>query len=281
MSTVAREHVAGLPRVRMLRTVLTKSLRDQRRSYVWWLVGFVGTVLMYAAIWPTIEGSAGALEEYIDNLPEAFKEMLGSAGFGTPEGYLQSELFSFLAPILLLVYAIGAGARAIAGEEEGGSLDVLLSTPVRRRRVLLDKFEAIVLGSFGLVFAMWLSVLVFGAIWDMRPDPANFTAACLHLYLLALSFGAIALAVGSATGSKGLGIGVPSGFALVAFLVNLFSATASWLEPVRPLSPFYYYGGSEPLVNGVDIAHILVLVAIAAVAVLVALWRFERRDLAA
>jgi ABC-2 type transport system permease protein len=236
---------------------------------------------MYAAIWPSIAESEGELEEYINNLPEVFKEMLGSAGFGTPEGYLQSELFSFLAPILLLVYAIGAGARAIAGEEEGGSLDVLLSTPVRRRRVVLDKFEAMLLGTFGLVFAMWLSVVAFGAIWDMRPDLPNFTAACLHLYLLAIAFGAIALAVGSATGSKGLAIGVPSGFALVAFLVNLFGATVSWLEPVRPLSPFYYYSGSEPLVNGVDTVHALVLVAIAAVATLVALWRFERRDLAA
>jgi ABC-2 type transport system permease protein len=278
---MAREHVGELPRGRMLGTVFSKTLRDQRRSYVWWLAGFVGTVLMYAAIWPTIEGSAGALQEYIDNLPEAFRELIGSTGYGTPEGYLASELFSFLAPILLLVYAIGAGARAIAGEEESGSLDVLLSTPVRRRRVLLDKFEAMVLGTFGLVFAMWLSVVVFGAVWDMRPDLVNFTAACLHVFLLAVAFGAIALAVGSATGSKGLAIGAPSGFALVAFLVNLFSATASWLEPFRPLSPFYYYAGSEPIVNGVDAVHALVLVAIAAVAVLVALWRFERRDLAA
>jgi len=278
---MAREHVADLPRVRMLRTVFGKTLRDQRRSYLWWLAGFVGTVLMYAAIWPTIEESAGDLEEYMQKLPEAFRELLGSAGYGTPEGYLASELFSFLAPILLLVYSVGAGARAIAGEEEGGSLDVLLSTPVRRRRVLLDKFEAMVLGTFGLVFAMWLSVVVFGAMWDMRPDLANFTAACVHLYLLALAFGAIALAVGSATGSKGLAIGASSGFALVAFLVQLFGGTVSWLEPIRPLSPFYYYAASEPIVNGIDVVHALVLVAIAAVAVLVALWRFERRDLAA
>jgi len=278
---MARDHIAELPGGRMLETVFAKTLRDQRRSYAWWVAGFVGTVLMYAAIWPTITESAGQLEDYIRNLPEVFREMLGSAGYGTPEGYLQSELFSFLAPILLLVYAIGAGARAIAGEEEAGSLDVLLSTPVRRRRVLLDKFKAMVLGTFGLVLLMWLSVVVFGAIWDMHPDLANLTAACLHLFLLALAFGAIALAVGSATGSKGLAIGVPSGVALVTFLVNLFGATVSWLEPIRPLSPFYYYAGSEPLVNGVDTVHALVLVAIAVVAALVALWQFERRDLAA
>jgi len=278
---VAREQAARLPRGRLLGSVFAKTLHDQRRSYLWWLAGFVGTVLMYASIWPSIQESSADLQDYIDRLPEVFREMLGSAGYGTPEGYLASELFSFLGPILLLVYAIGAGARAIAGEEEAGSLDVLLSTPVPRRRVLLDKFEAMVLGTFGLVFAMWLSVVVFGAIWDLRPDLPNFTAACLHLFLLGLAFGAIALAVGSATGSKGLAIGVPSGFALVAFVVNLFGATVSWLEPVRPLSPFYYYAASEPIVHGLDTVHALVLAGVAVVAVMVALWRFERRDLAA
>jgi ABC-2 type transport system permease protein len=277
---MAREHVAALPRGRMLGSVFAKTLRDQRRSYWWWVAGFVGTVLMYAAIWPSIRGSTASIEEYIANLPEVFQELIGSASFGTPEGYLQSELFSFLAPILLLVYGIAAGARAIAGEEEAGSLDLLLSTPTPRRRIVIDKFEALLVGTFGLVLAMWLAVVVLGPIWDLRPDLGNFTAASLHLFVLAVAFGTIALAVGAATGSKGLAIGAPSGFALVTFIVSLFGATVSWLEPLRPLSPFYYYSGSEPLVNGVDPIHVLVLVAISIVALAVALWRFERRDLA-
>jgi ABC-2 type transport system permease protein len=265
----------------MLGTVFAKTLRDQRRSYWWWVAGLVGTVAMYAAIWPSILGSTASIEEYIANLPEFFQEMIGSASFGTPEGYLQSELFSFVGPILLLVYVVGAGARAIAGEEEAGSLDVLLSTPVRRRRVVWDRFAAMVLGAFGLVLAIWLAVVVLGPIWDLRPDLGTFTAASVHLLFLAVAFGAIALAVGAVTGSKGLAIGVPSGFALVGFLVNVLGATASWLEPARPLSLFYYYAGSEPLVNGLDPVHVLVLLAVIAVAVAVALWRFERRDLAA
>ena len=278
---MASEHAVQLSRGRMLGTVFAKTLRDQRRSYPWWVVGFMGTVVMYAAVWPSIAENADMFEDYMKNLPDVFQELIGGAGgFTTPEGYLGSELFSFLGPILLLVYAIGAGARAIAGEEEGGSLDLLLSTPVRRRRVLVDKFEAMVLGTFGLAFVAWLAVVALGPIWDLRPDLENFTAACLHLFLLAIAFGAIALAVGSATGSKGLAIGVPSGFALVAFIVNLFGTTVSWLEPVRPLSPFYYYSGSEPLANGVDVVHALVLVAIVTVALAFAVWRFERRDLA-
>ena len=74
---------------------------------------------------------------------------------------------------------------------------------------------------------------------------------------------------------------MPTGFALVAFIVNLFGTTATWLEPLRPLSPFYYYSASEPIVNGLDPTHALVLFGLTVVALAVALWRFERRDLAA
>jgi ABC-2 type transport system permease protein len=227
---MAREHAVQLPRGRMLGTVFAKTLRDQRRSYPWWVIGFVGTVAMYASVWPSVGENAKTLEEYMQSLPDVFKELIGSAGgFTTPEGYLASELFSLLGPILLLVYAIGAGARAIAGEEEGGSLDLLLSTPVRRRRVLIDKFEAMVLGAFGLAFVTWLAVVALGPIWDLRPDLANFTAACLHLFLLASRSGR-SRSRWLGTRSKGLAIGVPGGFALVAFIVNLFGTTVSWLE---------------------------------------------------
>jgi ABC-2 type transport system permease protein len=179
------------------------------------------------------------------------------------------------------VYAIGAGARATAGEEEAGSLDLLLSTPVRRRRVLTDKFAAMALASFGLVLVMWLSLVVFGPMFDLRPGLGGFTAMCLNTFLLGVAFGTLALAVGAGTGSKALAIGVPSGIALVTFIVNAASTSVGWLEPFRVLSPFYYYSGGDPIVNGLDPVHALLLAAISAVALGYALWAFERRDLAA
>ncbi len=48
------------------------------------------------------------------------------------------------------MFAIGAGARAIAGEEEGRTLDLLLSTPIRRSQVLLDKWISMVVTTLGL-----------------------------------------------------------------------------------------------------------------------------------
>jgi beta-exotoxin I transport system permease protein len=269
-----------MPRTRMLSTVFGKTLHDQRRSLIWWAVGFVGTVLMYAAFWPTIRDNASIFTDYMNKLPEVMRNLIGSVSFTTPEGYLQMELFTFVAPILLLVYAISAGSRAIAGEEEVGSLDLLLSVPVTRRRVLLDKFCAMLVATMGLVCLMWLSVVACGPVFDLHPDLGNFTGASLLAFLLATTFGSIALAVGCISGNKSLAIGVPTGIALVTFLVNMFQPSVDWLDPFRWISPFYYYSGGDPMLNGVDVSHALVLAAISVVGLGVALWAFERRDLA-
>lgn len=265
----------------MLGSVWAKTLRDQRRSLAWWGGGFAITVLMYAAFWPSVRDNAEQFTQYLEDLPDIFQNMIGGLEFGTPEGYVQSELFSFVAPILLLVYAIGAGARAVAGEEEAGSLDTLLSTPIRRRRVLLDKFAAMVAATFGLVCVMWISLLVFGPPFDLRPDLGGVAAMSLNAFLLGAAFGTGALAIGAATGSKTLAIGVPSGAALVTFILNALAPSVDALEPLRLLSPFYYYSGGDPIQNGIDPAHALALAGITVVALAIAGWTFERRDLAA
>jgi len=202
---------------------------------------------------------------------------------GTTNGMVMqtSQAGQFLGPILLMVFTIGAGTRAIAGEEESQTLDVLLSMPIRRRRVVFDKFVAMLGTTASLVAVVWVAILVFGPMFQLEVDLGNLTAACLSLYLLAVGFGTIAIAVGAATGSKGLAVGVPAAAALVTFILNVLGPSVEALKPFRKLSPFYYYWGAEPLRNGLDVGHALVLAAIPLVTFLVALIAFERRDLAA
>ncbi len=272
---------AVLAEARSLSAVWSKTLRDQRRALVWWAIGIVLVVLMYAAVYPSVQQNASQFTAYMENLPKAIRDMLGGVDIASPEGYIQSELFTFIGPILLLVFAIGAGARAIAGEEETGTLDLLLSTPVRRRRVVLDKFLAMTLGTLLLSGSAWIAAAVAGPPFDLTVPFDRLTAACLNLFLLALAFGTIALAVGAATGAKGLAIGAASGAGLLTFLLKTFAASLSWLRPYRILSPFHYYLGHDPLRTGFHPTDPIVLAGVVLVALAIALVAFERRDLAA
>lgn len=271
--------VEAMPQPLMLRTVGARTLRDQLRALLWWALGFAGTVAMYSAFWPTIRDNARQFNDYVANLPEAVRNLIGG-DFGTPQGYVQAEMFSLLLPVLMLVYAIGAGARAIAGEEEAGTLDLLLSTPIRRGRVLLDKFWAMVAASLLLATLAWVAIVAVGRPVGLTVSPVNLAAAAVNLFLLGLAFGSIALAVGSATGSKGMAIGATSGLALLTFIVKTLAPSVPAIEPLRFLSPFFFYADHKPLSNAFNGVDIGVLAGITVVAILVAMLAFDRRDLA-
>lgn len=260
--------------------LMTKSLRDQRRSMIGWAIGLAGVALMYAAVYPSIKASAADLNAYIEKLPDAFKSLIGGEDYTSPAGYLRSEFFSTMGPLLLLIFAIGAGARAVAGEEENRTLDLLLSTPVRRRAVLWDKAVAITLTAIVLGIAAFVAVAAFGPLFDLSLPSADLAAACLMLVLVGLTFGSAALAVGAATGRRVLANSVAGGFAVVAFIVNALAPSVSWLEPVRPLSPIRWYMEPDPLLTGLHPANATVLLGTTAVLYVVAHVTFLHRDLA-
>lgn len=267
----------------MLGSVLWKTVRDQRRSLVWWGLGLVATTAMYAAFYPSIVDNAATLTEYMESLPEAFREaFLGAdADFVSPGGYLNTELFGFFGPLLLLVFAIGAGARATAGEEERGSLDLLLSTPVSRRRVIADKALAMTIGAVLLSAVLWIAIALLGPPFDLTPGLGNVGAAVTMQLLLALAFGMLALAVGARSGRRSLAIGVTSGLAGASYVLDVLAPSVDEIAWLQKLSPFYYYDHNVPVKNGIEIVDAGLLLAIAVVAFVVALIAFERRDLAA
>jgi ABC-2 type transport system permease protein len=264
----------------MTKGVLVRSFRELERAAVGWSIAVVGVSLLYAAVYPSIRDSAAALKDYMDKLPEAVKSVIG-ADYTTPAGYLRSELFSSLGVILFLIFAIGAGSRAIAGEEERRTLDLVLSTPVRRRALIADKALAVAAVTFVLAAVLFAATLVSGPVFGLTVPAIRLVGASAMLALLALAFGAIALAVATATGHRTLGNATAGGIAVLAMVVNALAAQVSALRPVRPLSPFRWYLDPDPLTHPLEPVNVIVLAAITVVAFVIAASAFDRRDLAA
>lgn len=266
----------------MLGSVFLKTLRDRRRGLAAWSLGLVAAVLMYGAFYPSVRDNAEALNEYVENLPAAIRGMVGESGdFTSPAGYIQSELFSTMAPLLFLIFAIGAGARATAGEEEHRTLDILLSTALPRRRIVIEKLAAMVAALAWLALLLWASIAALGPPFDLRVGLWNLAAACLGIFLLAVAFGSAALAIGSARGSRVLALGVSAAVAFASYILNVLAPAVDALGTIRKVSPFYLYIGTEPLRRGLNVGHAATLAAVAVVLAAVAVVTFERRDLAA
>jgi ABC-2 type transport system permease protein len=261
-------------------SVLTKTLVEQRRALLWWAFGLIAACLLTTVFYPSIRENAASFERLLESLPEGLRKAFGE-DFASPAGYLEARLFSIFAPVLLLIYAIGAGSRAIAGEEERKTLDLLLSTPVPRRQVLLDKALAMILATTGLGAVLALAIAVTGPPFDVSVSVANIAAAAANCVLLALAFGALALLVGAGTGRRSLAIGVAAGVAAGSYLIDVIALSVGGLAWLQRLSPFYYYRSPQAIVRGLDAVDAIILGLITIVAVAIAFGAFERRDLAA
>ena len=256
------------------------SLSLQRRAVIGWAIGLAAIVAIYAAVYPSMQQSAADFNAYLEKMPEAFKNVVGE-NYTSPAGYLRAELFAVLGPILLLVYAVSAGGRAIAGEEETQSLDLLLVTPLSRTRVVADKAIALLMLMTALMAFLFVAVVAIGRPFDLIVPIPDLAAACLMLLLLGLVFASLALALGCATGRRGWAYAVSGGFAVITYVVNALGPSVSWLGWAWPLSPFRWYLDPDPLTTGLHTANVLVLLAITAVCTGFALWSFRRRDLSA
>lgn len=263
----------------MLRSVLLKTLYDQRRALLAWVVSLALLVAMYVAIWPSIQNEP-AMADFLNKMPEAFRSLFAASGadMSTPVGYVQIELMSFLGPLIVIMYAVVAGSAAVAGEEDRHTLDLLLANPVSRARIVLEKSAAMVLGTFLLAAVTGLALILEGRWADMTLPVGGVTAAMLHMALLGVVFGALALAIGAAFGHASASRAVPAVVAVVAYVVNGLAPQVSWLQPVRTLSPFYQFNGHDPLRNGVSGAAVLVAVGTVIVLVGLAVAGFRRRD---
>jgi ABC-2 type transport system permease protein len=258
----------------VLRNVFTKTLRDQRRAQLWWAVGLLGVIAVYVAPYRQYL-EQGALKVNTDS------PIYQAIGYdNSPAGYLQGTLFALVGPLLAIMAAAATGARAIAGDEEAGRLELLLAHPVSRTRLVLERFAAMAATCAWLGLVVWAGTLAAASVADLGIGVGPITAATLGLVLLALGFGAVALAAGSLVANRGLALGVAAALAVASYLAYTVGGQVEGLACLRKLSPFYWYLGSDPLRSGLDLGFLAVLAAIPLLLGGLALWSLNRRDVA-
>jgi len=263
----------------VLRNVFLKTLRDQRVSFFWWSAGVIALCLFVVAYYPSVTRTPG-LTEFFEEAPDWVKAFVGESieDYTSPAGYLHGELFYMMAPILFLIFAISRGSGAIAGEEGKGTLDLLLANPLPRWRVVLEKAASMAAATFCLGVVFWGALAAGASAVGMDIGLGPLASAVLSCVLTALLFGALALALGCLTGSRGRAVGVAAAMAVATFFLNSLGNVVSGLRLWRKLSPFYYYVEAQPLKNGLNGVHALVLLSAALALVALSVVFFQRRD---
>jgi ABC-2 type transport system permease protein len=267
------ERLAGSARVS---AIWVKTVSDhQGLLLIVAIVMFAMMGVMIGVMYAAIEGTLAALSD----LPDAILAIAGGGDASTPEGWYRLETFSLMAPGAVMALTVTIGSRALAGEERDRTMGLLLASPIRRSRVVLEKTAALVLHGVLVGVATFAGVVAGNTLAGLGMDIGHIAAASLLATLLGLVFGALALAIGAATGRTRAATYGTIGVVLLAYLASNILPLADSLAGYARWSPWHYYASSYPLVNGLDVGHALVLLVLAVVLLAAAVVLFERRDL--
>jgi polyether ionophore transport system permease protein len=265
----------------MRRSIFLRTLWSFRVAILGWGVG-VG-ILMFVVV--------AAFDTAIGGMPPATKEefllAFQSVGFlwdypkavVSTGGYATAKYSIFL--ILVSIWAILAGSRILRGQEETGQLDMLLSLPRSRGRVVFEKLGALFVAL--LLIGAIIGLFTYAGEAQITSVKFSFADAMLEglmVSLLAASFAGLSVLVSQFTLRRNTAAGISGALFALSIVLNSVSLISPAYDWVGKLSPVYYFRISKPLVEdyGMNWGAAAVLLVMALVFAGVGTALFLRRD---
>jgi ABC-2 type transport system permease protein len=254
--------------------VFRHALREVRAAVAWSAFATAAMALLVALIYPAY---AEGLEGF--ELPAFLEGLVGEGGsLASPPGFLSSEFFSWIPPVIASV-ALLWGTQALAGGEGAGTLDLFMAQPVARRRMFGETALALASAATVAVLAALPALLVGAVAVDMGIDTARLAGAVALQVPLVLLFMLLGMLLGAALPSRRSANGVGLALLVGGWFLNTAGAAIETLDPVRAVSPFRWADASEVLVHGMDPWRPAALLATAAVLAAAGARAFARRDI--
>lgn len=262
-------------------SVIKWTLRSRRVSTFWWSFAVAFFMFVNMIFYPSFKNDAEELQKSFDNLPDAAVQLFGgSTDFFSPIGYLNSQVFFIMLPMLLGILAIALGSKLLAAEEQDKTIESILSRPVSRSRFLFAKaLSGMII--LTLISAVSLAVvLVMAKLVDLDVSAWLLAKTTFVCYLLVLSFGAVAYLLTATGRAKGAAIGIATLIAFGGYIIDSLAGTVSWLQVPSKLFPFNYYQSEAVLRETYNWNNIWYFVALTAACGIISWLVFRRRDLA-
>jgi ABC-2 type transport system permease protein len=261
----------------LLRNIFLKTLRDYRVAILGWGIGMGLVVIAPMASVSALITTPQARQQLV-TLAASFAWNADPIHVDTVGGYATFKIGFFV--FLLAIWPILVGSRMLRGEEDRGSMDVLLSLPRPRLNVALEKLAAMWTALFVMGVLIGLLAYAGGAKFGGDFGLGGGLLYGLNLALICAVFGSLALLISQFTQERGPAAGWTAGLLVFFIVLDMVHRVVPNSEWISRLSPIYYYNLSKPLIPsyGTNASAMIFQLALAAFLGGAAIWLFVRRD---
>lgn len=267
-------------KVDIMFSVFKWTVWQRRWSMFWWSFGVAAFIFINMIFYPSFKDQAAEMEKSFGSLSESTVAFIGgSTDFFSPVGFLNSQIFFIMLPLLLGILAISLGSSLLARDEQDGTIELLLARPISRTKLLLGKMLAIV-GIVVLVAVIGFIITAVAAkIVGIDVSVVYIATATLVCFLMSLCFGLISFLLTSLGRARAASMAVGSFVALGGYIVSSLAATVTWLEWISRIFPFHYYHPEDVLVGNFEESAVLIFATISVICCVLSVLFFRKRDL--
>lgn len=256
--------------------LLVQELKFRRGAILGWVLGLSFFPVVYVGIYPSVAEEMAGLADL-----ELYQVM--GVNLGTFADWVASILLIFM-PLVAAIYAILNGTGTLAGEEEDGRLEMLVTLPLPRWQILTAKALAFMISS--VIIYLIVSLVSWG-VFEAIKDQIETSLSGLDLFRgvmagwpLVFAIGMLAIFLAAFCSRRRVASMIAAVILVVSYFGSNLAASTPVLEPFEPYFLYTYLDGTgEALTAGQAGADQLVLFGIGLVAYLLAVVFFQRRKL--
>lgn len=267
-------------------TVFIEEIKRGWLSTLFWGMGMAALMLFLTAIIQNNE----VIEQYrtiLQALPEGVLRAFGVSSIEiltTADGFVAFAGFTY-GGLIFAVYGVLSGLSITANDEDEGSLNVLLSMPLPRWQIIVEKYLAFAFGLLVVVLIMFGGIVLGSQMFNVPLNYNTMLLGCLNLMPLSLSVMAITSLIASIFSQKVVASSTAAAVVVVSYFVNVLAGsldteTVPAALILQKLSLFSYVD-SEGLVlsGGLNLLNISLLLGLSLLLVFASIFAFERRDI--
>lgn len=267
----------------MTGSVFIETLKQTWKQMVYWGVGLAAMALLVVLMVPLFDMQSMAT--LLESFPPVILAMVGIgddlAIFTTNKGFVVIGFFGKSA-LIFAVYPVVMGMRISANEEDNGTSDLLLSLPISRAQVMVEKFLAYAASIVGVVLLVYLGLHVGVVLGGVELNVAALAEVTFYLIPLMVFVMAATMLIAVLVRRRTVALGIVTAFVIISYMLQTIGAAADGTvaESMGAVSFLTYYNTGEILSQGFIWPHIAGFAGLSALMLLASLYRYERREIA-
>ena len=255
--------------------LLRHELQSRISAIIGWSIALIAFGAMYTFMFPEVEEEMAGLADL---------SIYAAMGIqmGTFEDFIASTVVLFL-PILLGIYGIITSTATLAGEEDDGTLELVLTMPLFRWQIVAVKAAAISIAAFLILLISGigngLALNAVKATTDVDVSIGQLLIAVLNAWPLTVAFMMMGMFFGAYLPSRRIAALATTVIFVASYFGENLTGMVESLEFIKPYSLFTYFDSSATVFHGgPEAGDILLLIGVALVFFFLAQLSFHRRN---